>query len=119
MIKESLTDEVAQERSLAFIRPAIRKFIIEKKPGKKIAEFQAAAMQSDLLLAPSFNVGVWPAHASSLRVRAGMHPLCYERNCLADSGFPFLPGPPFRHQTVPFRRLGSGKVRPAWTLIDR
>jgi hypothetical protein len=70
MIKESLTDEVAQERSLAFIRPAIRKFIIEKKPGKKIAEFQAAAMQSDLLLAPSFNVGVWPAHASSLRVRA-------------------------------------------------
>lgn len=56
MIKTSLADERAHGRSLAFIRPAIRKFIIEKKPDDEIAEergrFQAAAKQTDLFLEP-------------------------------------------------------------------
>jgi hypothetical protein len=56
MIKTSLADERAEGRSLAFIRPTIRKFIVEKKPDDEIAEererFQAAAKQTDLFLEP-------------------------------------------------------------------
>jgi hypothetical protein len=56
MVKESLTDEVREGRSLAFIRPVIRRFIVAKKPQADIDEerdkFQAAAKQTDLFLGP-------------------------------------------------------------------
>ena len=56
MIKTSLAEERNQGRSLAFIRPAIRKFVVEKKPEDEIAQerekFKAAAKQTDLFLEP-------------------------------------------------------------------
>src|SRR5579871_3847096 len=66
MIKESLSDEIAQGRSLAFIRPAIRRLIVEKKPATEIAEerekFQTAAKQADLFLAPIVPYEPCPYH---------------------------------------------------------
>lgn len=56
MVKESLEHESTAGRSLAFIRPAIRKFMIEKKHSDEIAQerekFDTAAKQTDLFLAP-------------------------------------------------------------------
>lgn len=56
MIKASLEEEFRAGRSLAFIRPDIRTFIIEKKPDDEISQerekFAAAAKQTDLFLAP-------------------------------------------------------------------
>lgn len=56
MVKDSLEEEATAGRSFAFIRPSIRKFMIDKKPDDEIAQerekFEAAAKQSDLFLAP-------------------------------------------------------------------
>lgn len=54
MIKESLEDEHKVGRSFAFIRPVIRRFIVERKPedelGDEREKFAAAAKQTDLFL---------------------------------------------------------------------
>lgn len=56
MVKESLEEEVRRGRSFAFIRPSIRKFIVERKSGQELEEerqkFDTAAKQADLFLAP-------------------------------------------------------------------
>ncbi|GMO47911.1 hypothetical protein BwSF12_55140 [Bradyrhizobium ottawaense] len=56
MVVESLEEERAQGRSLAFIRPKITRFIVEKKPVAELEEerqkFQLAAKQTDLFLGP-------------------------------------------------------------------
>jgi hypothetical protein len=56
MVKESLAEEYAQGRSLAFIRPTIKSFIVEKKPQdefeKEREKYAEAAKQPDLFLGP-------------------------------------------------------------------
>lgn len=56
MVVESLEDERAQGRSLAFIRPKITRFTVEKKPSLELEDerqrFQLAAKQTDLFLGP-------------------------------------------------------------------
>lgn len=57
MIRQSLTAEREAGRSFAFIRPAIRKFIIEKKPDAEYREekerFELYAKQQDFFLRPA------------------------------------------------------------------
>jgi hypothetical protein len=54
MIKDSLEDEGKLGRSFAFIRPTIRRFIVEKKPADELEDerekFALAAKQVDLFL---------------------------------------------------------------------
>ncbi|MCK1449616.1 hypothetical protein IVB36_01470 [Bradyrhizobium sp. 35] len=56
MVVESLEDERAQGRSLAFIRPKITRFTVEKKPDAELEDerqkYQLAAKQTDLFLGP-------------------------------------------------------------------
>jgi hypothetical protein len=56
MVKVSLEEEARQGRSLAFIRPAIRRFMIERKPADELDDerqkFALASKQADLFLAP-------------------------------------------------------------------
>lgn len=56
MVKMSLEDEARQGRSLAFIRPSIRRFIVEQKPADELGDerqkFALASKQADLFLAP-------------------------------------------------------------------
>lgn len=56
MVVESLEDERAKGHSLAFIRPKITRFIVEKKPDAELEDerqkFQLAAKQTDLFLGP-------------------------------------------------------------------
>jgi len=56
MVKESLEEESRRGLSFAFIRPTIRKFIVERKSPQELEnerqKFETAANQSDLFLAP-------------------------------------------------------------------
>lgn len=56
MVVESLEEERAQGRSLAFIRPKISRFTVEKKPAAELEDerqkYQLAANQTDLFLSP-------------------------------------------------------------------
>lgn len=56
MVVESLEEERRQGRSLAFIRPNILKFIVEKKPADELEDerqkYEMAAKQADLFLGP-------------------------------------------------------------------
>ena len=56
MVVESLEEERAQGRSLAFIRPKIGRFTAERKPADQLEDerqkFEMAAKQTDLFLGP-------------------------------------------------------------------